>query len=163
MSEQQLKIKRRTCWRTDSKLHRTLLHRVDEANSVCELRATTRDDVVEFRKLLSAASSVGIQNHEDIAGRTANPARTASPFPRPVWLENFDFPCGFSAFAALDLRPRVVARMAFDKDDFGAGAHFRRAQNGSVMLPASLRAGMMTETLNGAERRLTLGRATMKM
>ena len=112
------------------KLHRLFVHRVDEAHAVGEFGAAARDHVVEFGEILGWHREIGVEDHQDIARRDRETGAHGVALALAGLLEDFDLTLRICGGDFLDLRPRIVARVAFDKDEFGAGPHVGGAGDG---------------------------------
>ncbi len=105
--------------------HGVVFHRIDEAYPIDEFGPTRGDHVVEPRQVLRRHGDVGVEDHQNVAGRRVESAADRVVLPRSFLLEQLAISLRVRRDRALDGGVGVVGGVAFDEDDFGARAHLR--------------------------------------
>src|SRR5262249_56943442 len=68
-------------------------------------------------ELLGGHGEIGIEDHEDVAGRGVETSKARVAFAAPRLAHGLDVAFGISGGDALDLLPRAVLRVTLDEDD----------------------------------------------
>ena len=107
--------------------HRPLLHRVHQPHAVDELALVRADRLVEARQVLRRDGEVGIQNHQDVAGRHGEAGAHGITLPAPGLAQELRVALRVGGDRCLDGGVGVVGGMSLDEDELRARAHLRRA------------------------------------
>src|SRR5882757_135079 len=122
--------------------HRLVFHGINQAGAVHEFRFSGFDHGVIFRQGFRRHRQVGVEDHQDVAGRRRKALANGIALALAVLLQNLDVPAFFiglaNAFAFLEC---IVTGISLDEDDFLMRREARHPQDRVLDIAALVTAG----------------------